>query len=119
MTTRRHSIFTGKKNIPGFKLTAEDEIKKGTKRVPFGEITNTNGDNCEKSRLKGQLKKDVNTFEKKVKTSLRFNQSRSVSVETRRTEAEEKVFVCPEPIRTLPPEGVPDFDGETHCIQST
>ena len=51
-------------------------------------------------------------FEKKVKTSLRINQSRSVSVQTRRTEAEEKVFVCPEPIRTLPPEGVPDVDGE-------
>jgi len=96
-----------------------------------------------KTGLKNQMKKGLNTFVEKGKNTIRNTGTRSslrkkvvkekeVKEESSSSSEEalvcvldssdssvqseagvEEVFLCPEPARVVPPEGVPDFDGET------
>ena len=153
VASNENKILNGKKSnlpMPGAaKRKATDEAKKATtKRAAFGDITNNGAlanktvDNG-KQGLKDQVKKGLNTFVEKGKTSLRSSlrrknaKSKEESQASSSSSSEEAlmcvmdtpetspevvkeeeplvptVFICPEPKRTVPPEGVIDFDGES------
>ena len=150
VTNNENKILIGKKsNIPTTTVqkrkALDDVAKKNTKRAAFGDITNATKNapaETGKAGLKDQVKKGLNSFVERGKTSLRSSlrkknvvkkdetastsssseeglmcvmDTSSSSSETKIEEQEPvpEVFVCPEPARTVPPEGVPDFDGET------
>lgn len=152
--SNENKLLNGKKqtsSIPvATKRKSAEEVQNGDKpkRKVFGEITNTaiktSQDQVGKQGLKNQVKKGLNSFVERGKTSLRSSlrrknakkeeetasssSSSSSSEEAlvcvmetsgSSTEVEESeeviqtVFVCPDPPRITPPEGVDDFDGET------
>jgi len=150
VTNNENKILIGKKsNIPTTTVqkrkALDDVAKKNTKRAAFGDITNATKNapaETGKAGLKDQVKKGLNSFVERGKTSLRSSlrkknvvkkdetastsssseeglmcvmDTSSSSSETKIEEQEPvpEVFICPEPARTVPPEGVPDFDGET------
>ena len=154
VANNENKILIGKKsNIPtstvGKRKALDDVAKKTTKRAAFGDITNASKNapaETGKAGLKDQVKKGLNSFVERGKTSLRSSlrkknskpkdesssastsssseealmcvmdtDTSSSSTETKIEEPEPvpEVFICPEPDRKIPPEGVPDFDGET------
>jgi len=150
VTNNENKILIGKKsNIPTTTVqkrkALDDVAKKNTKRAAFGDITNATKNapaETGKAGLKDQVKKGLNSFVERGKTSLRSSLRKKnvvkkdetastsssseeglmcvmdTSSSSSKTKIEEQepvpeVFICPEPARTVPPEGVPDFDGET------
>ena len=110
------NVVTGEN---GGKTGLKSQMKKGLNTfVEKGKNTLRNTATRSSLRRKAVKEKE----EKKEETSSSssseevlmcvLDTSDSDSVETTQ-DAVEEVFVCPEPARTLPPPGVPDFDGET------
>ena len=111
------NVVTGEN---GGKTGLKSQMKKGLNTfVEKGKNTLRNTATRSSLRRKAVKEKE----EKKEETSSSSSSSEEVlmcvldtsdsdSVETTQ-DAVEEVFVCPEPARTLPPPGVPDFDGET------
>jgi len=148
--SNENKILNGKKqtsSIPVGPATkrkvAEEGLKANkTKRTAFGDITNAGSKTSQdggKQGIKDQVKKGLNSFVEKGKTSLRSSLRRKNAKKEENTSSSSEealmcvmdssessasstevtvpeipeVFVCPEPPRTCPPEGVDDFDGET------
>ena len=150
--SNENKILNGKKqtsSIPvATKRKSTEEAQNGgkPKRKAFGEITNvankTSQQDVGKQGLKNQVKKGLNSFVERGKTSLRSSLRRKnakkeetvsssssnsssseealvcvmetsgSSTEVEEPEVVQTVFVCPDPPRVIPPEGVDDFDGE-------
>jgi len=137
------------------KRKAELDLKKstGTKRAAFGDLTNAKQSSSNTSNLKTQVKKGLNIFVEKGKSSLRSQKTTGSKTKANEnikvkeevieevaatsssseeallcdldastgdgdstlplSEPEPQTFEVREPERSLPPDGVPDFDGET------
>ena len=170
--SNENKLVKGKKHVSNIKVVPATKRKSTEeapnlktskiKRAAFGDITNAAAKGAQdsgKPGIKKQVKRGLNNFVEKGKTSLRSslrrknaksaeevsespskkitlsrsssNSSKSISSSSSEealmcvidssessssVEVDKEVievFECPEPPRTIPPEGVDDFDGET------
>jgi len=82
-TNENTMLMTKNSNIPvPSKRKAEDELKKDTKnrkRAAFGDLTNAQAEKLSGTNIKNQVKKGLNSFVGKGKTSLKVKDSKAVT----------------------------------------
>ena len=111
-----------KSNNDQGKQGLKDQVKKGLNTfVEKGKTTLRN--TASRSSLRKKNEKNVKNKEDTASSSSSSEEALMCVMDTSDSSADvvdvtpepevPQVFVCPEPERTIPPEGVPDFDGET------
>jgi len=82
-TNENTMLMTKNSNIPvPSKRKAEDELKKDSKnrkRAAFGDLTNAQAEKLSGTNIKNQVKKGLNSFVGKGKTSLKVKDSKAVT----------------------------------------